>query len=315
MKTATFVLLGLTLASLTGDALAWGRDGHCLIADIAQSLLTPNALAGVTKVLGAEGSMADVANWADDQTHDPHDPWLAPLHFANIRDPVSACAEDKSRCRFNFTRDCVDREGQNPGSCNTGAVMNYTARLSELLPAFSKGANKSTANATREALKFVVHFVGDIHQPLHCGILADRGGVLINVLFPVNEQGEDWNLHNVWDFGLLVNREGKEGNRAELLGSISARIKGPWSTNATVWAEDKDPNAWVQESLDAATEFAYRFANGTVVRRTEGREDHVVVGGGMDAYMAPGGVVEGRIATAGVRLAATLNEIFASAQR
>ena len=186
-----------------------------------------------------------------------------------------------------------------------GAIANFSSIL-------QKGVNaQSVSNTTIEALKFVVHFVGDIMQPLHCGMLADHGGVYINVKFPVNNQGTDWNLHNVWDFGLIVNREGVEGEYLGLVQSIQTQLAGRWETDSYAWAQSVDPKAWVQESLNMATSFAYRFANGTDIRRTHARTDFVTLGNGVDAYMQTGGVIEEQLARAGVRLATLLNSVWA----
>ena len=89
------------------------------------------------------------------------------------------------------------------------------------------------------------------HTALHCGLLSDRGGVLINVDFPVNGQGSSWNLHNVWDFGLIVNAEGTEGHRFRLVKGIAAMVGGAghWARNATVWGSVVNPKLWVQVRL------------------------------------------------------------------
>ena len=99
----------------------------------------------------------DVSSWADVVTHSTQYGWSSPLHFTNVRDNSTACL-DKTKCTFDYDRDCVDRDGNNPGFCNAGAIANYTTRLSQGLAAGL--AN----NDTRDALKFLIHFVGDIHQ-------------------------------------------------------------------------------------------------------------------------------------------------------
>ena len=135
--------------------------------------------------------------------------------------------------------------------------------------------------------------------------------LLSQVNYPVNNQGSHWNLHNVWDFGLIVNREGTEGDWFPLRNSILARVKtGTWKTKAAAWRKSTDASDWVQDSLDAATEKAYRFANGTLIRRTHGYSDEVVLGKSIEAYMASGGIVEEQLAKGGVRLAAHLEALF-----
>ena len=99
-----------------------------------------------------------MSSWADVVTHSTKYGWSSPLHFTNVRDNSTACLADKTKCTFDYDRDCVDRDGNNPGFCNAGAIANYTTRLSQGLAAGL--AN----NDTRDALKFLIHFVGDIHQ-------------------------------------------------------------------------------------------------------------------------------------------------------
>jgi hypothetical protein len=309
MPIPTLSTVAILLALLVTTSHAWGKDGHSIIAAIAQSLLTPAALKGSLALLAHDTppspSLANVSSWADAMTHTPQFKWSGPLHFTNVQDSSPACITKTGygNCTFVYKRDCVDREGNNPGFCNAGAIANYTTRLIKGL-----GSSKtSTATPTVQALKFLVHFVGDIHQPLHCGMLADRGGVKINVQFPVNDQGSKWNLHNVWDFGLIVNHEGLEGEWAPVAKDLQQQLKG-WDTNA--WQQLTDPKAWVQESLDQATRYAYRFANGTEIPRTTGYDDQIVLGDSLAPYMSHGGVIEVQLAKAGVRLATLLNGIW-----
>lgn len=295
-------------------AHAWGRDGHSIIAAVAQSRLTPAALKGALALLALEDppmhNLSAISSWADVVTHTKAFSWTEPLHFTNVQDASPACLINGNKggygnCTFDYSRDCVDRDGKNLGFCNAGAIANFSSQLRAGVKA------GRTDNQTRQALKFVVHFVGDIMQPLHCGMLADHGGVFINVVYPVKGQGSDWNLHNVWDFGLIVNAEGVEGNYAPLVADIGTQLQsGPWKAEAPTWADNSDPKAWVQESLNTATRFAYDFANGTAIRRTHGRQDHVVLGSALEKYMARGGVIEEQMARAGVRLAALLNTVW-----
>ena len=98
--------------------------------------------------------------------------------------------EGYSNCTFDFARDCVDLDAPIPDFATQGQLR--------ILQQPWLGFSRVVGNTTRDALKFVIHFVGDIHQPLHCGMLADRGGVEINIFYDVNEQGSHWNLHQVW---------------------------------------------------------------------------------------------------------------------
>lgn len=169
---------------LTPAARAWGPDGHRIVADLAQRHLSPAAEAQVEQLLAPEHTrrLADVANWADDIQDDPSQQalWKATraLHYINLRD---------RDCDYQPPRDCRD------GRCVVQGLAHYVAVL---------GDRGQDATARREALKFVVHFVGDVHQPLHAGYRDDKGGNLYQVQF----QGRGSNLHRVWDSGMLRSR-------------------------------------------------------------------------------------------------------------
>lgn len=163
------------LVIFSGPVLGWGRNGHGLIAEIAHSLLTPNATSFVLQTLPAEvnGNMSAVSIWADNILYADTEPnylnwqWSAPLHYVNTKD--WSCVYDRqSDCSWNSTQGCVD-----------GAIQNYTKRL----------ANPELDSVQKEeALKFIIHFIGDVHQPLHGGFASDLGGNTIrgryfNILF------------------------------------------------------------------------------------------------------------------------------------
>ncbi|HEV2538403.1 MAG TPA: S1/P1 nuclease [Frateuria sp.] len=169
---------------LVPDAHAWGPDGHRIVAELAQRHLSPAAEAQVERLLAPEHTcrLADVATWADDIQDDPAQQslWKATrsLHYINFRD---------RQCHYEPPRDCPD------GHCVVGALDHYVAVL---------GDRHQSDEARREALKFVVHFVGDVHQPLHAGYRDDKGGNTYQVQF----EGKGSNLHRVWDSGLLRSR-------------------------------------------------------------------------------------------------------------
>jgi hypothetical protein len=165
-------------------AHAWGPEGHRIVAELAQRHLDDAARTQVERLLAPEHTdrLADVATWADDLQDDPvHQAlWQATRrqHYINFRD---------RSCAYRPPRDCPD------GRCVVGALQHYVAVLGD----------RSQSDATRrEALKFVVHFVGDVHQPLHAGYRDDKGGNTFQVQF----QGKGSNLHRVWDSGLLRSR-------------------------------------------------------------------------------------------------------------
>jgi hypothetical protein len=182
------------LASLlgAGPAAAWGEKGHRIVGDLAQRRLTAPARAEIARLLAGEpeATLAGVAYWADDLRK--HDAVRGPLterwHFVNLPDG----------CGFDAARDCPD------GNCVIAAIPAQYAVL----------ADRSQPDAARrEALKFLVHLVADVHQPLHAGHRRDLGGNR----FQVQLEDEGTNLHKVWDVHLLRVRKGDAAAQADAL--------------------------------------------------------------------------------------------------
>lgn len=145
----------------------WGADGHSLVAAIAQSLLSDNASKFVRDHLPAEinGNMSNVSSWADNILYPDTDPdywnwqWSKQLHYVNTQD--WSCVYDRQRdCNWTTDQRCVD-----------GSIQNYTQRLAD---------SQLDSIQRQEALKFVIHFIGDAHQPLHAGFAGDEGGNTIH---------------------------------------------------------------------------------------------------------------------------------------
>lgn len=178
------VAAALICLALAPAAHAWGKLGHSVVADLAQRHLSPAAEAEVERLLAPENtkSLADVASWPDEIRNDPTKDALwkqtSGLHYINF---ISG------DCNYTPPRDCKgDR-------CVVAGIEHYVAILGD----------KSQPDAARlEALKFVVHFIGDEHQPLHAGSRDDKGGNEYQVQF--NDKGT--NLHSVWDSGMLKTR-------------------------------------------------------------------------------------------------------------
>src|ERR1700733_4331869 len=185
------ILLSVVLfVAATSIAFGWGRTGHRLVGLIAQEHLTPVALANVQYLLGKE-TLADVSPWADDYRQDHRE--TAGWHFVDI--PGSQNSYDR-------LRDCPAPSGQPNAEwrdCAVDRILYFEARLKD--PALD---NKEKAMA----LKFLVHLVGDVPQPLHA-IGEARGGNQIRVsLFGTQQCGERQlcNLHGTWDEGLMEHR-------------------------------------------------------------------------------------------------------------
>lgn len=170
MKTS---LIPLTLA-LPG-ALAWGGFGHITVAYIASDFVSPNTAAYFQGLLRNTSTdyLAGVATWADSIRYTKWGHFTGPFHFIDAHD------SPPTSCNIDFERDCK-AEG-----CVVSAIANYTSQLLDpTLPPWIRA----------QAAKFVIHFVGDIHQPLHTEDVA-KGGNGIHVKF----DGSGLNLHHVWD--------------------------------------------------------------------------------------------------------------------
>ncbi|MEO7939009.1 MAG: S1/P1 nuclease [Burkholderiaceae bacterium] len=177
-------LLGLAMQPV----LAWGHAGHRIVAELAWTQLTPQARAGVDRLLALEpgASLASVASWADDNRDDATRTW----HFVNF--PKGACIYDPQR-------DCPG------GQCIIAAFDRQIAILASSVP-----------DAERlVALKYVVHLAADVHQPLHGGHFDDRGGNR----YQLQVSGDGTNLHALWDSGLLQMRRTRS---AALVGTVAA---------------------------------------------------------------------------------------------
>src|SRR5689334_14950394 len=146
------LLLAVAVTCGSGSALAWGQEGHRVVALIAERHLTPAARAEAAQLLAIEGAsgMAAVASWADDfrSTHRQTAPW----HFVNI--PLAAAG-------YDHARDCPDEQSVVAKPNEFAAVL----------------ADRSARDRKRAlALKFLIHLVADLHQPLHASDRHDRGG-------------------------------------------------------------------------------------------------------------------------------------------
>jgi hypothetical protein len=246
---------------------AFGADGHRMVAELAQRQLSPAAAAQVKALLAGEAdpSLAGIAIWADEVRETEAYRWSAPLHYVNF--------PRQDSCRYDAPRDCRD------GRCVVGALERYSAVL----------ADRQRPRAERlEALKFVVHFAGDIHQPMHAGYADDRGGNRFQVFY----LGRGGNLHALWDGGIL-RRPRREWR--DYVDVLAARQPPPldaaWSSGA--------PRRWAQESCRLiASERIYPARPGKL---PDGYVDRQLP------------VVEQRVRIAGDRLAALLNAVLGPA--
>lgn len=151
-----------------------GTQGHHVAANIAQAKLTPRARAELDRLLALEPgeTLASISTWADEHRN----PAAAPWHFVNF---------PRDSCTYDAERDCPG------GNCVVGAIERQLKILT----------SDATDDKKLTALKYVVHFVGDVHQPLHAGYLDDKGGNT----YQLQAFMRGSNLHALWDVGLIRN--------------------------------------------------------------------------------------------------------------
>jgi hypothetical protein len=266
-RTKTVVaLILILLCSLPTDLLAWGGEGHKIVANVAEARLTPAAKAQIQALLDG-AHLADIASWADEVRRDR--PGTSSWHYVDI--PYEAKGYDAARdCKPTDRGDCVIAE---------------IDRAEGVL----RDTSQSKANRA-EALKFLVHFVGDLHQPLHAIERSDpvtgkgdRGGNEVHVTF----FGTPTNLHAVWDSGIVAH------------GSVTLDQVQKWlATQDEKALAQGDPIQW------AVAAHALAISNSYLVS-----DDHQL---GQDYVDKNVTVVVRQLGSAGLRLASILNSTLSS---
>jgi len=172
---ATTRNLLLTLGALEG-VRAWGVLGHATVAYVAQNFVTVSTKTWAQGILGNTSAdyLAGIASWADDYRETTAGKWSEPFHFIDAED------SPPTTCDVNYERDCGTT------GCSISAIANYTQRVT---------SSSVSAAEKNDALMFIVHFLGDITQPLH-DEAYEVGGNDITVTFD-GYSGD--NLHADWD--------------------------------------------------------------------------------------------------------------------
>jgi hypothetical protein len=230
LRLAAAVTLVLTIGC--ANASAWGCDGHRAVVYIAERLLPPATIAAMKTTLAAapidptlprfcdavpDDPIADSATWADDDR--AVDPTTSGWHFIDVPRGVTLTASNEPAY-------CPG------GNCAVDAIVAQFRALTTSPDAAVKG----------RALRFLLHLVGDLHQPLHATSNGDRGGNCVPVTYydqrpQANPRGDfSPNLHSVWDgstIRTLMTARGLPGARA-LAAYIVAQDPLPAATAAQV---------------------------------------------------------------------------------
>jgi hypothetical protein len=294
MRVIRFVFAIVVLAGASDSASAWWEDGHIIVARIAEKNLTDAARAGIVALLSenqaGERRISDtkICNWADlirssgalNRKYPKNDTW----HYINIE-----LKDERGSLKFPDDDHVV------------GAIERFKKVLRD---------PKADKQDRKEALYFIVHFVGDMHQPMHTGNRDDdKGGnmqpiksVEVNGKPAVDTFGKPHNLHKVWDGHLLNAEKGTLTNddfATRLNDEITAADREAWREGAT---ED-----WAWDSHYLCVDRVYKFSDGTALPAP----DALPVDLTADNYMkANRPFVRQQLKKGGIRLAKVLNEAF-----
>jgi hypothetical protein len=325
---ATVLPVFLTVAaalSLPAPARAWGCEGHQVIALLAEKHLTPHALSEVNKILndfpinpalnrfckdGRIDAMSDSSTWADDyrSVHPETSPW----HYIDFIYGTKLAAGRKDLAAL-VEKLCDSREGCLP---RVAATQFAILRSSETDP-----------QKRADALRFVIHFVGDLHQPLHNTTNNDEGGNCVPVSYFGNlprltyPQSETYapTLHGTWDYEILT-----RATRNMTVDQVAAEMDKTFTRQISRWQKESvDFDGWAWESFELAWSVAYaklpvQIPVETIVPvKSCADADHVstrmfilnerIEQPYQDAALP---VVRERIAQAGARLAMVLNQVW-----
>ncbi|WP_299072216.1 S1/P1 nuclease [uncultured Paraglaciecola sp.] len=207
------LIFGVAAAAISFQALSWGKTGHRVTGAIAQQHLTSKAQLAIDKLLENE-TLAEVSTYADEMRSHPSKFWqetASPWHYVNVFDGKT------------YAEVAPPPEGN-----AVTALEMFTKQLK----------SKQTSLAEKQtALKFIVHIIGDLHQPFHAGNGKDRGGNDVKLKF----FWEDSNLHRVWDSGLIDQQKLSYSEWTDILNrKISEKQANQW--------KEIDPKVWIAES-------------------------------------------------------------------
>jgi hypothetical protein len=279
--------------ALSAPACAWGPEGHRVVGDIAERYLSAGTRAQVAELLKndrlADGepsgrrTLGEVASWADEIKDFDWGRRRASWHY----DDVPLCADPE------YARYCRG------GRCASAQLARQIAIL---------GDARARPRARNEALKWVVHLIGDIHQPLHAANHADRGGNTVQVSFFDQRDNPPYgslNLHAVWDVHMAAKLIADRGGERAL---VSAPIG---ESDRRAW-EQGTVEVWIGESHALARDRVYATLP---VPAACGEKIAGVVPLGERYYASAAPVIDLQLRKAGVRLARVLNEALGDPRR
>ncbi|CAF5008408.1 unnamed protein product, partial [Rotaria sp. Silwood1] len=217
----------------------WGPIGHSLVARLAQSQLDLSTNNWIQNYIPGDllGNLSAIASWPDIILYPDTNPldynkwqWSRELHFINTPDWY---------CEYISIRDCMNNR------CIEGALKNYSQRLID---------NNCDYVQQQQALFFLVHFVGDVHQPLHAGFKGDLAGINTTGFFFDGIHTTD--LHEIWDRGIInihINRHFQSDINLYYQYLKSLMFNQSLLVNETY----NDYKKWIDESVDYVCKQVY----------------------------------------------------------
>lgn len=252
----------IALCYLPYSLMAWGVQGHRIVAQIAESYLTPKAKEAIQQILGNQ-SMAMTSNWADFIKSDTSYSYLTPMHYIDF-----------------------------PEGLNYVQLKEYVAKdtaadaYTELVFLVKQLKNKNLSKEKQVMyLRFLIHLVGDVHQPMHVARAEDEGGNKIRVMW----FREPTNLHSVWDEKLI---DFQQLSYTEYATAIN------FSTVSQQQAWQADPvSKWLYESNQLSEKLYSEINQNDQKLGYRYNYDHIAL-------------LNTQLLKAGIRLAGLLNEIY-----
>ncbi len=254
------LLAALLLALAPAPALAWGKLGHRVTGQIAEAHIGKGTKAAIVSILGAE-DLAEASTWPDDMRSSPEPFWqktASPWHYVTVP---------------------AGKHYHEVGAPPEGDAFTALGRFARTLR-----DPKASRDEKALALRFVVHIVGDLHQPLHAGNGLDRGGNDVKVQW----FGRATNLHAVWDSDII------EGEQLSFTEMTAWELRRTTPAERAAWATP-DPHVWIAESA-ALRDRVYPFNPSLSYKY------------GFDFLPT----ARQRLVQAGVRIAAYLDWVFAA---
>ena len=266
MTTRPLAMLTALAVVSTSTASAWGPQGHRVIAKVAEGRLDPAAKAAIKDLLHPGDTLPELADWADRDGHDAV-PGSAKWHFINV--PIRDARFDPRLIRDDD---------------------NVVVKIKQYRPIL--GDRSKPKQDRQRALLFLVHFVSDLHQPMHVGDNGDRGGNDTQVQF----FNEGTNLHKLWDSDLIHRIGGNDQTwMARVDRDITPETAKEWSKGTV--------DDWTDETFQVA-KLAYKPLDDAPKAIPKGVKLD-------EAYLKRAEpILERQMARAAVRLANELNAIL-----